>query len=172
MYWRRLLPAERYTTLSKFVFGWAEASCPKCSIAAKRDWPKLFRRASRDWLRGRVKLLPKFVIGSASEARYRILDWRTIFVLHLWFLVSGVCPYNFALRHVWLRCLLLWLWRSPQTNKQQVSECWCIASYRTHSIDLHACYTVLHCTIVSCTPVPIDSTLHALMHSRPAYMLV
>jgi hypothetical protein len=42
--------------------------------------------------------------------------------------------------------------------------CWCIASYRTHSIDLHACYTVLHCTVVSCTPVPIDSiTLHALI---------
>jgi hypothetical protein len=41
--------------------------------------------------------------------------------------------------------------------------CWCIASYRTHSIDLHACYTVLHCTIVLCTPVPIDSTLHALI---------
>ncbi len=41
--------------------------------------------------------------------------------------------------------------------------CWCIASYRTHSIDLRACYTVLHCTIVSCTPVPVDITLHALI---------
>ncbi len=36
--------------------------------------------------------------------------------------------------------------------------------YRTHSIDLHACYTVLHCTIVSCTPsVPVDSALHELI---------
>jgi len=53
----------------------------------------------------------------------------------------------------------------------QPSVCLCVSRVRaylttnqhTHSIDLHACYTVLHCTIVLCTPVPIDSTLHALI---------
>ncbi len=83
-------------------------------------------------------------------------------------MVSSTIMWYNAMSHTMVAFInTLWfffLWHKAMSHTMLKSNfCWCIASYRTHSIDLHACYTVLHCTIVSCTPVPIHSTLHALI---------